>query len=144
VAQLVRQATPPNSIVFSAQHSGSVRYYAGRMTLRYDWLSDRWLDRAVAWLDQHGAHPYFLLDETEVRDFRRRFDTLNTLGHLNMAHVWEYQGSPRVILYDPLQPGRPGEKVATFTPGDVRVPACPVPAPFTGLSLGTRSEISQP
>ena len=128
VGRLVRDATPPNSIVFSMQHSGSVRYYGGRMSLRYDWLNERWLDRSVAWFDLHGVHPYFLLDEGEIREFHERFESQNTLGHLNVALVWEYHGSTHVFLYDPLAPARPGERVLTFTPADVKMPHCPEPA----------------
>ena len=99
------------------------------MTLRFDWLSERWLDRSVEWLSQHGVHPYFLLDQTELPDFRRRFDnSLNVLGGLNVAHVWEYAGAPRVVLYDPLQPERPGEKPTIFMPEDVKTAAYPAPA----------------
>jgi hypothetical protein len=127
VAKLVRDATPPNSMIFSAQHSGSVRYYGGRMSLRYDWLSERWLDRSVAWLNEHGVRPYFLLDEGEIQEFRRRFEGQNVLGRLDLAHVWEYHSSPNVFLFDPLEPGRPGEKVAIFTPADVTMPSCPEP-----------------
>jgi hypothetical protein len=128
VARLVRNATPPNSMIFSIQHSGSVRYYGGRMTLRYDFLNQRWLDRAVAWLDAQGVHPYFLLDEWEVKEFQFRFHTDNKLGDLKVARVLEYHGGPKVFLYDPLQPERPGEKPVIFNSGDVKVEACPLPA----------------
>ena len=43
VARLVRDATPTNSIIFSAQHSGSVRYYG-----RPDVIEVRLAERAVA------------------------------------------------------------------------------------------------
>ena len=128
-ARLVRSATPPNSIIISTQHSGSVRYYGGRMSLRYDWLSERWLDRSVEWLSAHGVHPFILLDEGEVPEFKRRFAGLNTLGHLNVATVWEYRGASRVILFDPLQRARPGEALVIITPADVKIPFYPEPAP---------------
>ena len=36
-AQTTGGLTPPNSVVLSVQHSGTVRYYGGRMTIRlYD------------------------------------------------------------------------------------------------------------
>jgi hypothetical protein len=127
VARLVRNATPPNSMIFSIQHSGSLRYYGGRMTLRYDFLNQRWLDRAVAFFSAQGVHPYFLLDEWEVPGFQARFQTDNTLGALKVAKVFEYDGGPTVYLYDPLQPERPGEKPTIFKRGDVRMDACPVP-----------------
>jgi hypothetical protein len=128
-ARLVRSATPPNSIIISTQHSGSVRYYGGRMSLRYDWLSERWLDRSVEWLSLRGVHPYILLDEGEIPEFKRRFANLNVLGQLNVAKVWEYYGSTHVILFDPLEPARPGEQAVIITTADIKIPFYPEPAP---------------
>jgi len=129
VGRLVRDATPPNSVIFSIQHSGSVRYYGGRMTLRYDFLNQRWLDRAVEWLNRQGMHPYFLLDEWEVEQFQFRFHEVNALAALKVARVWEYRGSPRVFLFDPLEPERPGEKPVIFYSADQKLPSCPRPEP---------------
>ena len=81
----------------------------------------------MAWLDLHGVHPYFLLDEGEINDFRRRFESQNRLGSLNVARVWEYHGSPNVFLFDPLQYERPGDKIAIFTPPDAKMPYCAEP-----------------
>ena len=52
-------------------HSGTVRYYAGRVTLRFDLLDPAWLDRAIAWLEARGHHPYILLEDWERRSSRR-------------------------------------------------------------------------
>ena len=46
-ANAVASLTPADAIVLSVQHSGSVRYYANRITLRYDWLQDDALDTAL-------------------------------------------------------------------------------------------------
>ncbi len=43
-ATLVRRLTDPSSVIYSMQHSGSLRYYGGRLTVRYD-LIDRRLAR---------------------------------------------------------------------------------------------------
>ena len=128
VARLVRDATPANSIIFSVQHSGSVRYYGSRMSLRYDWLSERWLDRSVAWLTVHGVHPYFLLDEEEISAFRRRFEPQNSLGRLSVARVWEYRGSPNVYLWIHWFYPTARRKIAIFTPADIMRPNCVEPA----------------
>jgi Dolichyl-phosphate-mannose-protein mannosyltransferase len=114
IAHLVRDATPPGSVIFTMQHSGSVRYYGERMTLRYDYLHARWLDRTVEWLNRQGMHPYFLLEQSEVEQFQRRFIRDNALAKLQMARVFEYGGDQRVYLYDPLEPVRPGEKVLSI------------------------------
>jgi len=134
-ARLVANATPANSLIFSMQHSGTVRFYGSRMSLRYDYLEPRWLDPAVRWLVERGVHPYFLLDDWEVPEFQKRF-AASELGKLNVARVFEYQSNPKVFLYDPLQPDRPGEKTAIFSSETVRVPSCPEPAADPHLMLG--------
>src|SRR6185503_20126551 len=65
VAELVRQATDPSSIILASIHTGPIRYYAGRDTMRFDLLNEEWLDRAVEWLTEHGRHPYLLIEDWE-------------------------------------------------------------------------------
>jgi hypothetical protein len=72
-AQLAQRVTAPGSLVLSAQHAGSVRYYSGRMTMRYDLLDPAWFDRAVDWLTARGIRMYWLLEDWEVDDARLRF-----------------------------------------------------------------------
>ena len=47
VGTYIHQALPPNAVVFSVQHSGSVRYYSGRMTIRWDLIDRDWTARAA-------------------------------------------------------------------------------------------------
>jgi hypothetical protein len=75
VAELVRQTTDPSSIILASIHTGPVRYYAGRDTMRFDLLNEEWLDRAITWLTEHGRHPYILIEDWErpiSRDDSRR------------------------------------------------------------------------
>ena len=65
VARLVRATTDTRSVILSMQHSGSIRYYAGRITMRYDLLDSQWLDRAVDWLSARKIRPYLLIDKWE-------------------------------------------------------------------------------
>src|SRR5262249_24101490 len=44
VARFVAQHTEPDAVVLSVQHSGSLRFYAGRLTLKRDVLDPAWLD----------------------------------------------------------------------------------------------------
>src|SRR5262249_6296962 len=37
-AKFVSDATPASGLIVSMQHSGSIRYYAARTTLRWDWI----------------------------------------------------------------------------------------------------------
>ena len=64
---------PENAVIFAMQHSGSLRYHAGRQTIRYDRLDAGWLDEAVAHLERSGYAVYVLLDDFEVPRFRERF-----------------------------------------------------------------------
>lgn len=99
-ARQVRMRTPPNSLFLSMLHSGSMRYYGGRMTMRYDTLPEYWLDRATAWLTDHGVHPYLLIDQTELPAVRKRFAGERTAAVLDRPPAFTYQGPQQVLLYD--------------------------------------------
>lgn len=73
VGRHVRVTLPPNAIVYAMQHSGTVRHYSGRLTLRYDWLQPNWLDESIEHLVKAGYVPFILLDNWEVPQFRERF-----------------------------------------------------------------------
>ncbi len=119
VARLVRNATPPNSVIIATQHSGSVRYYGERMTLRYEVLSERWLDGTIAWLQKRGIHTYILLDDWEHDLFKKKFAGKNVLGRLDVAKVFEYWDHTSTSLYDPLEPTRGAEKPLVLTRDNV-------------------------
>jgi hypothetical protein len=73
VGRFVASRLPVNAIFVAMQHSGSVRYYSGRPTIRYDSLQADWLDRALAHLRSAGYEPYLLLEKWELPLFRQRF-----------------------------------------------------------------------
>jgi hypothetical protein len=141
VAELVRQATDPSSIILASIHTGPIRYYAGRDTMRFDLLDEAWLDRAVAWLTAQGRHPYFLIEDWERPIFERRFAALNTLGRLDLSPVLAYRayGIPgTVYLFDPARPS-----AITLEPAPVRdpQPRCPLPARPAALTLNAYTMI---
>jgi hypothetical protein len=96
----VNEHTPANAVILAMEHSGSLRYYGGRMTLRYDWLDD--LDAAVRELSQAGYQPYLALDESERAGFERRFLPRSRLARLDWAPAIELLAPVRVRLYDLL------------------------------------------
>jgi hypothetical protein len=98
-AQLTRTLTPENSVVFTLLHSGSVRYYGSRMTMRFDLLDKEWLDRAVAWLAERGVQSFALLDGPEVNDFATRFASQETVRRLEAVPVFTLKGPPALRLY---------------------------------------------
>ena len=83
----VEQVTPANAVVIALQHSGSIRYYAGRLTIRYDALDAGWLDRAIAFLEQNGRPVYLLLEDLEEPEFRKRFAGQRSLASLDRGPV---------------------------------------------------------
>jgi hypothetical protein len=137
IAALVRQATEPSSMIFASIHTGPIRYYAGRDTMRFDLLDEAWLDRAVEWLTAHGRHPYFLIEDWERPIFERRFSAMNSLGRLDLSPVLAYRAygiSGTVYLFDPAKPS-----ANTLEPAPIRdpQPRCPLPAAPPGLTLQT-------
>ena len=135
VAELVRQATDPSSIILASIHTGPIRYYAGRDTMRFDLLDEAWLDRAVGWLTAQGRHPYFLIEDWERPIFERRFAAMNSLGRLALSPVLAYRayGIPgTVYLFDPADPS-----ANTLEPAPIRnpQPRCLLPAIAPRLSL---------
>lgn len=128
IASLVERTTEPSSVILTSQHSGSIRYYAGRLTLRFDLLDPAWLDRAIAWLDQQGRRPYILVEDWEMKPFEERFAERNALGRLALAPVLAYRAyriPGTIYLFDPRRPEGP-----TLEPPPVRDPRprCVAPA----------------
>lgn len=101
VARFIAGHTDPAAVILSVQHSGSLRIYAGRLTLRYDALDPLWLDRAVAYLQSIGRRPYFVLDGGEVDAFRRRFGAANRSGALDWPPMATTLGDT-IAVYDPI------------------------------------------
>lgn len=115
MALQVRRLTNPNSVMLAFAHSGSVRYYGGRMSMRYDWLERAWLDEAVSWFADRGVHPYFLLDEAEVPAVRQHFEGQRALMVLDNPPVLTYRGQQTVLLFDLLpSPGASLRRPETF------------------------------
>jgi hypothetical protein len=98
---LVMTALAPNAVLFSMQQSGSLRYYSGRLTLRWNYLDPAWLDRSVGTLKGLGLKPYFVLEEPEEADFRSRFGATSRLGQLGWPAQLELKSRPAVRIYDP-------------------------------------------
>lgn len=128
IAHLVAAQTEPSAMILASIHAGSLRYYAGRATLRFDLLDSSWLDRAAAWLNEHGRHPYVLIEDWEMPLFKERFAAANTFGELRLAPVLAYKAyriPGRVYLFDLRRADGP-----TLEPPSIRdpQPRCPAPA----------------
>jgi hypothetical protein len=133
IAKIVEQATDPSAVIFTGQHSGPIRYYAGRTIVRFDLLDPAWLDRAVQWLTAQERQPYFLLEEWEMTEFQKRFSAANALGTVALTPVVDYRapGVPgRIYLFDPSHPDG-AELIAT--PPAAADPTCVGPSPLLHL-----------
>jgi hypothetical protein len=98
----VAQSLPERAALISLQHSGSARFYSGRITVRYDFIGRNDLDRVVNDLRRLGYLPYFLLDEAEEASFRSRFGNTSPLGALDWAPEATLHRNT-VRIYDPAR-----------------------------------------
>ena len=103
----MRDELPQNVILLSMQHSGSVRYYSGRPTLRWDLLNQEWLERALTFLGEQGYRPLILLEEWERPLFTQRFTGHTKLAALDWQPIATYSGEIRTDIFDPADAGRP-------------------------------------
>lgn len=131
IGRLVRAHTQENSVVLAMERSGSLRYYAGRMTLRYDVLEPNWLDRAVAWMTERGVHVYAVLDERQAGECRRRFAGQQTAAAFDRpVLVYEPAGT---ALFDLSTPPDAGSGPIVITTAFDDVPGCDPPVPLAPL-----------
>ncbi len=71
--QWVTVNTPLTSVVLADQHSGSLRWYSGRQTVRWDLLDAGALVQTVSDLEGHGATVYVALEGSEIQRFDAKF-----------------------------------------------------------------------
>jgi hypothetical protein len=95
VAAYLQRNTPDNAVVFAAQHSGSIRYYAGRITLRWDLLRPADLRPALAAIAGRGSRTFVALEGDERGRFIERFEeplrtvSMLPLGQVDNVQMWE-------------------------------------------------------
>ena len=77
--------TPGNSLVLANQHSGSLRWYGKRQTVRWDFIAPADLAKTVLELESHGAPVYVALEGAEVEMFDSRF--AGVINQLQVDHV---------------------------------------------------------
>ena len=133
IGRLVRAHTPENSVVLAFERSGSMRYYAGRTTLRYDMLDGEWLDRAVGWLGARGVRLYAVLDARQAADAKRRFATQRLAAAFDYPFL-TYQPAG-TSLFDLSAPPDPARRPVVITEAFPDLPGCDPPAPMTPLVL---------
>ena len=99
----VTELTPAGAMLFASQHSGSLRYHANRMTLRYDQLPPEHLDSAIRELRDNGKPSYVVIDEWERADFQSRFAGSRS-GGLREQPLARVAGPPDVLIFELRDP----------------------------------------
>jgi len=130
--KIAERWTVPNSVIISGHHSGSLRYYAGRMTMRYDMIEHDDVDRVVDWLRNQGVHVYLLVERWELEDIDTRYDKTRAMDAIETAPLVIFNDPGEFWLFDLSHPRRPGDPIEMVTGVDrgLRVPG---PAAFPQL-----------
>jgi hypothetical protein len=89
IGAVVARRLPERAVVLAMQHSGSVRYYAGREIVRYDLLPAERLDRLMKRLRRLDRPAYIVLDDWEVPEWKQRFENRSPLGSLDWPPMLE-------------------------------------------------------
>jgi len=117
---MARRLVKPPAIILAKQHSGSIRYYTGLATARYDISLGDQLARLRA-VEGAGGRIYLLVEDWEVAGLRARyteFDALfKSLGTVEPNHVTLFEAPPGWSLAltekkKPAAAGRPGPRKA--------------------------------
>jgi hypothetical protein len=92
--------TPPNAVVMANQHSGSLRWYGKRQTIRWDFVEPQQLSTTIGELQSHGAAVYVALEGDEAAMFDQRFK--DVIDRLQVDHVGHVRNvSFRRLIYLP-------------------------------------------
>jgi hypothetical protein len=126
VARFIAATTDPSAVFISWQESGSIRYYADRLTLNFARIDRGWLDRTVDRLRAMGRRPYFVVEGFETEAFRQRFSGRNRLGSLDWNPIAVFE-EPYVAIYDADREER-GRPVVIPSSADRSVRGCLRPA----------------
>lgn len=132
VARVVDSLTGPEDVIISAQHSGTLRYYAGRLTMRWDTGDLAWLDRSVEWLRARGHNTYLLLEAPEIDGLRAKAGGVSEIARVDWSPMVSFRGGS-VKLFDATNRMRdvPAvENKASFT-----VDACATAKPLPRMVL---------
>jgi hypothetical protein len=106
LARYVARSLPERAAIICVLHSGSLRYYAHRETLRFDWLDGNRLEPLLHRLERRGYQPYFVLEDWEEPLFRKRFAASTPFGALDWPPLARMESPGVVSVYDPRDRAR--------------------------------------
>jgi hypothetical protein len=96
IGRYIADALPRDAVVFAVMHSGSVNFYSGRVTVRFDALRPGQFTTVAREFQRRGRPPFVLLDTFEGEDFAKRFGAVERLGTLDSRAA---KLVPNVTLY---------------------------------------------
>jgi hypothetical protein len=99
-AGVLARETPPASVFYTLNYSGTLRHYAGRSTLRADVLDADWLDRSVEWLKSRGFTAYLVLEDWELEWFKQRYAGQTIARTLDQRLTLIYASANPYYVYD--------------------------------------------
>jgi len=88
---------PENAVIICNQHSGSLRHYANRLTVRFEWLYPDAYGEAIRYLNSVGRPVFAVLDDWERDVFRMRYEGYADLSWLDQPPIVVADG--RVYFY---------------------------------------------
>jgi hypothetical protein len=83
----IASTLPQDAVIFSEIHSGSIRYYSQRPTIRFGSVPPDHLEGAVTELHRLGYRPYLVAEDWEEQAFRRQFAGRSILASLDDLEV---------------------------------------------------------
>jgi len=107
VGRYLGRDLPPETVVITGLHSGSIRLYGHLRTLRVDLLDGAWLDRAIDHLKSEGPSPYLVLEGSEIPNFRERFANQKAVTLVDRPAVAVHSRHVYVYSTDSLRSGDP-------------------------------------
>jgi hypothetical protein len=72
-AKYAREALPPNALLISMQHSGSLWFYTSNPILRWDHVEPHRLREVLGWARARGYIPFLVVDREEYERIIERF-----------------------------------------------------------------------
>jgi hypothetical protein len=103
VGEFIANHMPREAVFISRLHTGSIRYYSGRLTMHFEGIPPAALDMVLRDLRQLGYHPYIAIETGEDEMFRERFAARSSAGALDWAPVVLLDHPSQIKIYDPAE-----------------------------------------
>jgi 4-amino-4-deoxy-L-arabinose transferase-like glycosyltransferase len=97
--RIVRTVLPARALVFAMQHSGSVRFYGERPTLRWDLLRPGDMDGLLARMRAQGRPCYAVLDPGEHDPFYARFAGTRAVREAKVGRLYMTKHGVEILKF---------------------------------------------